>query len=156
MPAGVLFVCHGNICRSPYAEVAFRRLTPRAWGDAVPVHSAGFIGPNRPSPATAVKVAGRRGVHLEAHRSRLVGSGVVKEADLVVVMSAPQARAVRRLLGLAARQVLVLGDLDPGSPDRREIRDPVDGPEALFEAVYARIDACLEVMAGALTPAGDA
>ena len=53
----VLFICHGNICRSPYAAAAARRLLP----ESVAVESAGFIGPDRPSPPEAVAVAAERG-----------------------------------------------------------------------------------------------
>ncbi|MFW6193280.1 MAG: hypothetical protein ACOC83_07315, partial [Gemmatimonadota bacterium] len=66
----VLFVCQGNICRSPYAAGAFLRALPDGWRTRVAVSSAGFVGPGRGSPTTALRVASRRGVDLTAHRSR--------------------------------------------------------------------------------------
>src|SRR2546422_3500209 len=67
-PRSILVVCHGNICRSPFAAV----LLQRALGPAgIRVHSAGFIGPNRPSPPEAVTAAARYGVNLSDHRSRV-------------------------------------------------------------------------------------
>jgi protein-tyrosine-phosphatase len=114
------------------------------------VSSAGFFGPHRPAPGAAIAVAGRRGVDLRAHRSRLLADGIVEGVDVVVVMNAFQAAEVRRRFRVAADRVVVLGDLDPGPIEQREIADPVEQPEAAFEASYARIDACLAELAGAL------
>lgn len=152
-PAAFLFVCHGNICRSPYAEVAFRELTARAWGVPAQVGSAGFIGPGRPAPETARVVAGRRGVDLRAHRSRLLDATMVGDADLIVVMNGMQRREIRRRYGVADGRVLVLGDLDSHRREGREIRDPLDGSAGLFERVYGRIDRCLAALAAAVPPA---
>jgi protein-tyrosine phosphatase len=150
MPRAVLFVCHGNICRSPYAEGAFRRLARHAENGAPAASSAGFFGPNRPAPGAAVAVAGRRGVDLRTHRSRLLADRLMEGVDLIVVMNALQAAEIRRRFRVAADRVVVLGDLDPGPIAQREIADPVEQPEAAFEASYTRIDACLAQLAGAL------
>jgi protein-tyrosine-phosphatase len=114
------------------------------------VSSAGFFGPNRLAPPAAITVARRRGVDLTGHHSRLLGHELLEGVDLVVVMNAPQARELRRLFRVTGDRVLVLGDIDPGPIERREIRDPVDQPEAVFEVVYQRIDACLDVLAETL------
>src|SRR5262245_31044627 len=69
MPRGVLFVCHGNICRSPYAAAAFRaQLSPES-AQLIKVASAGFVGPIRPAPRTARDEAAARGLDLRDHRS---------------------------------------------------------------------------------------
>ncbi len=140
----MLFVCHGNICRSPYAEAVFRRRV-RGRRDAT---SAGLVGPDRPSPETAREVARERGVDLEDHRSRLVTRASLRQAGLVVVMDPNQALALRRRHGFGAS--LVLGDLDPGSVRRRPIRDPIFQPPELYREVYARIDRCVEGLVGAM------
>jgi protein-tyrosine-phosphatase len=46
--------------------------------------------------------------------------------------------------------VILLGDLDPRAIDTRAIHDPVDQPLAAFEQSYARIERCVEALAGAL------
>lgn len=140
----VLFVCHGNICRSPYAEAVFRR---RARG-RMDAASVGLAGPDRPSPETALRVAGERGVDLEDHRSDLVTDASLREAGLVVVMDPNQSRALRRRHGFTAS--LVLGDFDPGPIRQRRIRDPIFQPPELFREVYARIDRCVDGMLDAL------
>jgi len=147
--ASVVFVCLGNICRSPYAAALLRRLAPLP---DLRVSSAGFIGPGRPAAPDAVETAGARGIDLTAHSSRLLTADMVATAGLVVVMDARQARAVRRL-GAAASRVLVLGDLDPQPIGRRAIPDPFQQPAEVFSATYDRIDRCLTVLAGELKTA---
>lgn len=147
----VLFVCHGNICRSPYAEMFFRQ---RARG-RTEAASVGLTGPGRPSPETAREVARERGVELEDHRSRLVTDASLREAGVVAVMNPGQSRALRRLHGFGAS--LVLGDLDPQPIRRRSIRDPIFQPPDVFREVYDRIDRCVDGMIDAMgLPVGGA
>lgn len=143
LPRTILFVCLGNVCRSPYAAVAYASLV--ADGGAG-VDSAGFIGPGRESPSNAIRVAARRGLDLEAHRSKLLTIENVGAAELVVVMDAKQQRQIRQLYGRSAESVLVLGDLDPEPIDTRAIRDPWGHPTEVFEASYDRIDRCLRAL----------
>lgn len=151
-PRSVVFVCHGNICRSPYAAAAFvERLAP-SLRPGVRVDSAGFTGPGRASPPEAVAVAARHGVALGSHRAQLVPPGAINSWELVVVMEPGQAWALHTLFGHNGRQLVVLGDLDPAPFGRRTIADPVKQPEAAFESSYARIDRCLEQLVGTLFP----
>ncbi len=147
----VLFVCHGNICRSPYAEHALRRDLAATGEERWSVESAGFVKPDRPSPAEARAVAARRGVDLETHRSRTMTTELVSEIDLIYVMSSAQARSMRELFGVRPESVWVLGDLDPGAISKRTIRDPVEQPEAVFEEVYDRVDRCIQVVVEGLS-----
>lgn len=144
----LLIVCLGNICRSPYAE---RRLREEFGGEAPSVTSAGFIGPGRPSPEVARRLAMARGIDLEDHRSRVLTPGMLSGAELVVVMSGAQRRDLRREFGDCSAPVILLGDLDPDPVDRRKITDPFDCSEAVFRAVFDRIDRCCRELVGAMT-----
>jgi protein-tyrosine phosphatase len=146
MPRSVLFVCYGNICRSPYAAATFLRLLPPPWREETRVQSAGFIGPGRGSPPEAVKVAAARGLDLTAHRSELITPERAAGAALIVVMDRAQQRAVCARYGKSPREVLILGDLDPQPIETRPIQDPWDQPAAVFEECYSRIDRCLRVL----------
>jgi protein-tyrosine-phosphatase len=148
-PRSILVVCHGNICRSPFAAA----LLEQALGPVgIGVHSAGFLGPGRPSPHEAVAVAARRSVDLSRHRSRLLTADLVGSADLIVVMDAAQRRQVCDRFGRAPRDVILLGDLDPAPIETRPIRDPVDQGAEVFEASYARIERCAGELAQTLIP----
>ena len=142
-PRSVLFLCYGNICRSAYAAaVARARLAPE-----IVVTSAGFFGPDRPSPVEAIAVAAERHVDLGGHRSRLVTSELLAGADAIVVM---ELRQRERLLvgnpGIAPR-VYLLGDLDPQPIRRRDVPDPYGEPLTAFQACFDRIERCVDTLA---------
>src|SRR2546426_3320715 len=145
--ASVLVVCHGNICRSPFAAALLRASLSR---NAVRVDSAGFMGPGRPSPAEAVAAAALYGVDLSAHRSELLTADGARTADLIVVMDPAQRREICDRFGRTVRDVLVLGDLDPQAIGARPIRDPISQPAAVFEAAYARIERCVRELERAI------
>ncbi len=150
-PKTVLVVCHGNICRSPFAAALLDRELAAL---GIEVESAGFLGVNRPPPAEAVAAAERYGVDLSNHRSRLVTVELVRGSDLIVVMDPIQRRLVCERFGRRSSDVIILGDLDPARVEGRTIRDPVNQPADVFEQTYARIERCVHELAGALGNAG--
>lgn len=151
-PDKVLFVCLGNICRSPYAGKALERALSDS-SPATEVVSAGFVGPDRRSPAAARQVAEERGLDLSEHRSRPLSDELLEASDLIFVMDRVQQRALRRRTD--RDDVFVLGDLDPAWAGRRTIRDPVEQPREVFEEVYGRIDRCVERLASLLDRGAD-
>jgi protein-tyrosine phosphatase len=151
VPESVMFVCHGNICRSPYAAAGFVRLLPYELRDRVRVTSSGFVGPDRPSPLHALNVAAARGLALGEHRSQLITLEAALGTHLIVVMEPHQQRVICSGFGRHRHHVLVLGDLDPEPIESRTILDPYSRDESAFEQSYARIDRCLHELVHALT-----
>lgn len=142
-PESLLVLCYGNICRSPYAAARLRELVDVRGDASFTVESAGFILPGRESPAIARKIARRRGIDLEEHRSRVVDRAMLDGADAVLVMTPGQRRQVRRdVAGEDPPPVLLLGDFDEQTPPRRMILDPYGHSEAVFSDVFERIDRC--------------
>lgn len=160
--AGFLFVCYGNICRSPFAaELLRRHFQKSSTGLARSVSSAGFYPvPDREPPATAVRVARDRDVDLSVHRSRTMGQLAGDRADpespstLVFVMTDDQRRQLVRRRVPASR-VFLLGDFDPEPVGRRAIPDPFGKPREVFEEVYARLERCVGELTRILTGAAD-
>jgi protein-tyrosine phosphatase len=151
-PSAILFVCNGNICRSPYAAASFRTHMQRVKGrESIRVMSAGFLEPGRAPPAEALGAAKARGVDLSEHRSRTLAPDLVRDAELMFVMDPRQRRELRARFGCHRRDIVVLGDLDPQAIDRRAIPDPIDRPVEFFVAVYDRIDRCIEQLVAALS-----
>ena len=140
----LLVICHGNICRSPFAAAV---LQSRLHSTGITIHSAGFLGEGRPAPAHAITAARARGVDLSSHRSRLLVPSLLRSADLIIVMEGAHRTMLRNDFGIPDRRILFLGDLDPGPPDARGIRDPWDLSLAVFEEVYARIERCVTALA---------
>lgn len=149
--SSILFVCAGNIYRSPFAAAVFSAALPGPFRGTVRCSSAGFIGHDRPSPPDAVAAAARRGLDLEAHRSTFLTAETVRAAELIVVMSAQQKHDLCGRFGRARRDVLVLGDLDPQPIETREITDPWDRLPHVLEASYDRLTRCARELAMAAT-----
>src|SRR5437773_12014692 len=80
-PASVLVICHGNICRSPFAAALLaRELAPHG----IPVTSAGFIGAGRPASRESVVAAAAHDIGVSGHRSEPVHPVLVRASALVV------------------------------------------------------------------------
>lgn len=111
------------------------------------VTSAGFIGPDRPSPPEMREPARERGVDLSDHRSKVVTEVMLADTDLVVVMTPRLQRRFRRGFPQQGGRVVLLGDLDPaGRIPGRAIRDPYGKPPEVFAEVAERIERCVGVL----------
>jgi protein-tyrosine-phosphatase len=139
-----MFICHGNIWRSPYAERRFAAAVASLGERAPRTGSAGFIGPDRPPPDEAIAAAAEKGIDMREHRSRVAAAPELALSDLIVVMEPKQERRIAALAGTRV-PILVLGDLDPAPAGRRAIRDPWSQPTSAGE-VYARIDRCVAAL----------
>src|SRR3954466_7922493 len=93
-----LFVCHGNICRSPFGATLFAQSLPIELFGTITVSSAGFIGADRSAPRGAITAALRYGVDLSEHRSAVITSEVLRDVDLILVMSSAQAQGINARL----------------------------------------------------------
>ena len=143
-PRTLLFVCHANICRSPYAAAAARRWLPLP---SVTVMSAGFVGPDKRSPAEAVAIAAERGLDLATHRAQVIDMAQLRAADLVIVMDRQQRRRLVSGRPALRHRVELLGDLDPEPITRRAVLDPFRQPADVFRECYDRIDRCVAALA---------
>ncbi len=134
----VLFVCLGNICRSPTAEAVLRSLAAREAPQlSLVVDSAGTAGyhiGDPPDPRS--QAAGRaRGYDLSALRARQVGPADFHHFDLLLAMDETNLAALRERSPAGARsRVQRFLDYAPGS-GHREVPDPYYGGPAGFEQV---------------------
>jgi protein-tyrosine-phosphatase len=79
---GIVFVCTGNMCRSPFAEFTLRKLA----GDAVAVSSVGLAAWNGKQAApAAVRAARQFGIDLSMHRSRALDENLLRQAGGIYV-----------------------------------------------------------------------
>ena len=108
-PFGVLFVCTGNICRSPTAEAIARRELGRYPGVPLRVSSAGSHAlEGNPAASRSLLAAAARGAALEAHHARELTRRRVRAAGLVLCMAAEHRPFVLSYDRSAARRTLVL------------------------------------------------
>ena len=149
-PQRILFVCLGNICRSPIAE----HMLDRADG-GVAVESSGFIGSDRAPPPEALRAAMHLGIDHACHRSRLTTVDMLADAEAIFVFDAGNRRRVLDLEPVARSRIFWLGDFDPDTPDRRMIRDPWGRAPEDFVDTFVRIDRCVTHVAQLLREASE-
>jgi protein-tyrosine phosphatase len=134
----VLFVCLGNICRSPTAEGVLRHLAAKeAPGLALEVDSAGtadyHIG--APPDARSQRAALRRGIDIGSLRARQVVADDFARFDLILAMDAENLRELQALQPRNSRAALKrFLDYAP-EMELRDVPDPYYGKAAAFEKV---------------------
>ena len=144
-PVRVLFVCMGNICRSPTAEGVMRALVADAGlTDAIELDSAGTGGwhAGAPPDARAVAAARRRGIELTG-AARQVRRRDFEDFDLLVALDADNARDLRRLApdADAAAKVRRLREFDPLAGRDLDVADPYYGGADGFGQVLDHVEA---------------
>lgn len=130
----VLFVCLGNICRSPLAKGIMRDLVAkRSLVDHVHVDSCGTGGWHIGEGAhqETVRVARGLGVELEGHRARQLQKADFDKFDLLVAMDSSNQREMLRIAGDNSCKVVLLREYDP-SPSSLDVPDPFYGGEDGF------------------------
>ena len=132
----VLFVCLGNICRSPLAEGIFRHQAETGGlADRFEVDSAGTgaYHSGEPPDSRSIAVAASHGIRLTG-TARQVRADDFGRFDVIVAMDESNRRSLQRLRGGGAR-IVMMRDYDPqaGDPD---VPDPYYGGPGGFERVY--------------------
>ncbi len=140
----VLFVCLGNICRSPLAEGSFRKLVEtEGLAGRILADSAGTGGwhVGEPPDKRAREAAARRGIDLEGLRARRVEPGDFDAFDYVLAMDRDNYRILNeaRPAGAKARPRLFL-DFAP-ELGLSEVPDPYYGGDDGFERVLDMVEA---------------
>lgn len=140
MPA-ILFVCLGNICRSPTAEGVMRRFVAEAGLDhRLTVDSAGLGGwhAGDPPDTRAVAAAWERGYDISGQRARKISGGDFSAFDLILGMDRLNVAELQRLRPSRATAGVDLF-LQAALGERRDVPDPYYGNRQDFAAV---VDAC--------------
>ncbi len=144
MSADITFVCWGNICRSPMAEVVAREHAAREGLHGITFRSAGVSAeeagnPIDPRAAATLKAAGYHPGAFTAHR---ITAEEVRSADMLIGMEQLHLNKLRALVP-EAHNLYLLTDFDstavPGSP----IEDPWYGDDSDFETTLEEIEAAI-------------
>ncbi len=144
----VLFVCKGNICRSPLAEAYFQSLVDMD-GRRMTVRSAGLeTTPGKPAHAKAKAVALENRLSLDEHATTQVHKELLDQSDLIVVMEIVQKDRIQRLYPKVNGKVVLLGRFD--SVGSLEIADPYSGTSEDFQSCFQQVSRCCDVLAARL------
>jgi protein-tyrosine phosphatase len=173
----VLFLCTGNICRSPAAEALLRHRLERLGVDAS-VRSAGLLHTGQPASTYGVDVLSERGIDLSTHRSRSMTADLLREADLIIAMAREHVREAVVLAPEVWPRTFTLkelvrrgGDIGPrradesleqwlarahagriphrlmGSSGDDDVADPIGQARGAYERMVADLDGLVERLA---------
>jgi protein-tyrosine phosphatase len=177
-----VFICTGNICRSPMAEALLRARLATVAPD-VAIGSAGVLFDGRPAERNAVRALARHDIDLSGHRSRVVSLDLVEDAAVIIGMERRHVVAVADLdadlfartftLPELLRSVDLVGPRPEGTDLRSwveragslrtlaqygladrsdEIADPMGGSARAFRACADAIDGLLDTLVGLAWP----
>jgi len=138
----VLFVCLGNICRSPTAHGVFDALIEKqALGQHLVCDSCGtgswHIGEGA-HPDTS-RVASGRGIDLSSHRARQFATADFDKFDLIVAMDEKNRRDIKRFKRADDARIVLLREFDP-YPDEVGVPDPFFGEGDGFVSVFEIVE----------------
>lgn len=145
----VLFVCTGNTCRSPMAEMLCRKLLAERLkcrleqleDRGVIVMSAGVAaGASDAATPEAVQVMADRGLDLTAHITQSLNVHLVQHADLIFTMTQAHRQSIVSHWPQAAERTFLLGG------DHVDIADPIGGPRELYRSCADQIEAAIRRM----------
>lgn len=158
VPSGArsfVFVCHGNIMRSPMAEAMMKHLLREQPQDDFSVVSAGLHAtPGREAHPWAQLVSRQMGIPLTQHRAQLVTAAMVEQADAIFAMDFLNQAELLALYPHAAQKIFMLSAYAEPPLRYREIPDPYYGDEEATRRCYAVLMTCVRNLVKSVCPAG--
>src|SRR5687767_5141544 len=141
----ILFVCTGNVCRSPMAEGLFRHVTK---GREFRIVSAG-VGAidGQPPSAHAVRALRELQIDISRQRSRMLTGELVQQADYIFGMTHGHVDAITLLYPQAADKTFVLREFDDTLDTfEKDIADPIGGSYEVYLNVRDQIEQGITTM----------
>jgi len=140
----ILFVCLGNICRSPAAEAVLRCMVERAGASALwQIDSAGtYSGHAGNLPDPRMRDAARRRGYVLTHRARRIVEDDFERFDMIVVMDDMNYETVHRLAPSrdAAQKIFRMAEFCSRYPERSYVPDPYYEGHEGFELVLDMLE----------------
>lgn len=131
----LLYVCTGNTCRSPLAEVITERLVRDRGLSGISASSAGTSAwPGSPASDGALLVAMEHGMDLGGHKARQLAPELVGQADLILTMGPHHLERAEALGGNGRSHLLTA--FAAGRATGRPVADPFGGDLAVYRATF--------------------
>lgn len=154
----VVFVCTGNICRSPMADVVFQQLAERAgFSERVVSTSAGtgdwHVGER--ADRRTIEALRSRGYDGTAHRARQFTASDFRDSDLVVALDRSHERILQNWAADEAQHdsISLLLSYDPNANGMLDVPDPYYADQQMFDEVLATVESAARALFHQLKPA---
>lgn len=136
-----MFVCMGNICRSPFAEHYARKVMPQT----TTVSSSGtYQVEGRSTPQDGITASSAVGLDLRPHRSHMVTEDMMMAADVVFVFDERNMRTMRERFPHHRRKLWYISEIDPSAP--RNTHDPFGKDLQAYQEAYRKISGYVDAM----------
>jgi len=136
----VIFICTGNICRSPIAQYIFKSMLERDSLDTITTSSMGIHGlEGKGAHPHAIEVCHEHAIDLTPHVASALNVDRLLEASLIFVMEMGQKEFLRVFFPLIADRIFLLGSWPGAESARDNIRDPMGKSIRRFRESYEAI-----------------
>ena len=144
-----LFVCFGNIMRSPMAEALLKQeLSNRSRNESVTVTSAGLHAtPGNVAHPWALAAAADFNISLEKHRAQLLTAEMVRDADAIFAMDFQNKAELLTLYPESKHKIFMLSSCLRGHGQHGEIADPYFGDVEATRNCYRTLQTCVQNLA---------
>jgi protein-tyrosine-phosphatase len=139
----ILFVCTGNLCRSPMAEATLLNKLDSKLQDRVRILSAGTHAmEGMLATLRAVYAASQYGIELTKHRSQPLTPWLISHSDLIIAMDADHYEFILHMAPTAGPRTFLLKEFGRKGQvleEDTDVHDPISGDEELYIAIYREI-----------------
>lgn len=141
MPQKILFVCTGNICRSPMAEGLLKKMArDNQW--SLETQSAGLAAFNGvPATPEAIEACQEKGIDISAHQSQPLSKALVLESSLILTMTDKHKESILRKMPQLADKVSLLSDF--AGKGIEDVEDPVGQSVDVYRKILTQIEGYL-------------
>ncbi len=137
----VIFICTGNICRSPVAEALLRAKWKQFGYDGLVVSSMGIHGlDHQEASKFAQEVCGENSIYISEHRSRKLDIPELESADFIFSMEKVQKEFLKLFFPKFDDKSFLLGAWPEKETRKSDVKDPMGSALKIYKQVYKVID----------------